>query len=40
MHHIATVCEVNDGKGKSVVSFVQTDYSRAAHGIISLSLND
>lgn len=40
VHHIATVCEVNDGKGKSVISFVQTDYSRVAHGIICLSLND
>lgn len=40
MHHIASVCEVNDGKGKSVISFVQTDYSHVAHGIICLSLND
>lgn len=40
MRHIASVCEVNDGKGKSVISFVQTDYSQGAHGIICLSLND
>lgn len=40
VHHIATVCEMNDGKGKSVISFVQTDYSHVAHGIICLSLND
>lgn len=27
MRHIATVCEMNDGKGKfTVISFVQTDY--------------
>lgn len=25
VHHIATVCEMNDGKSKSVISFVQTD---------------
>lgn len=24
-HHIATVCEMNDGKSESVISFVQTD---------------
>lgn len=40
VQHIATVCEMNDGKGKSVISFVQTDYSHVAHGIICLSLND
>lgn len=40
VRHTATVCEMNDGKGKSVISFVQTDYSHVAHGIICLSLND
>lgn len=25
VHHIATVWEMNDGKSKSVISFVQTD---------------
>jgi len=25
VHHIATVCEMNDGRSKSVISFVQTD---------------
>lgn len=40
VRHIAAVCEMNDGKGKSVISFVQTDYSHVAHGIICLSLND
>lgn len=40
VRRVAAVCEMNDGRGKSVISFVQTDYSHVAHGIICLSLND